>query len=326
MLDTIPNLDISARSSFRLFAALIPRLVPIDPFLELCDGYETDTQFAIPQTQSPHSPVLPNAAANHTTRTRSRRVARPHTPPPSLAGPSTPPPSPLKEKVLHPETDLQRYLPIKTTQNLMEYADDVAGSIASAICYLSWSILDTPTDPANKLEPVLSHLKWSHNLHRLDPDADSKAITPLDAKTSRRKWVVERSREMGRALQLVNISRDIAKDALIGRLYIQLSAFPSAAALADILFPSSSNPPSYAPYTLPTLDMADRMREESEGAIEYLPRTAKGGTRAMAASYFEIGAAIRAQGGEVDEKGVRVSKVARAFAAAKAMWIGGWGS
>ena len=64
------------------------------------------------------------------------------------------------------------------------------------------------------------------------------------------------------------------------------------------------------------------MRQRSFGAIDRLPRTARGGTRAMVASYFEIGQAVRREQGAVDERGVRVSKIKRVWAAAWAMWVG----
>jgi 15-cis-phytoene synthase/lycopene beta-cyclase len=78
----------------------------------------------------------------------------------------------------------------------------------------------------------------------------------------------------------------------------------------------------YAPYTLPLLEMADQMRSNSQHAMADLPRTARGGTRAMVASYFEIAEAIRRRGGAIDERGVRVDKWRRLLAAGTAMWFG----
>jgi 15-cis-phytoene synthase/lycopene beta-cyclase len=53
-----------------------------------------------------------------------------------------------------------------------------------------------------------------------------------------------------------------------------------------------------------------------------LPRTARGGTRAMVASYFEIAEEIRRRGGAIDERGVKVDKWRRLIAAGRAMWLG----
>jgi 15-cis-phytoene synthase/lycopene beta-cyclase len=143
------------------------------------------------------------------------------------------------------------------------------------------------------------------------------------------------ARKMGRALQLVNIARDVAKDAAIGRLYIPLSAFASPNDILDILLYPPTSPAStaepeakehvgkvYARYNLPLLDLADELRSESEDAIARLPRTARGGMRAMVASYFEIAVAVRREKGRVDERGVRVSKAKRAYEAALGLWLG----
>lgn len=275
ILNDIPHLSASGRSAFHLFSSLIPRLVPIQPFLELCDGYETDMAFVEP---------TPGEAA-----------------------------SPLRAKLRNLAFDIDRHLPIRTTEDLMQYADNVAGSIAAAICYLSWSILTSPIDPAHALSPV-DALTWTAAVHA---GQQTQSSTPA---VERGIHTVSKAREMGRALQLVNISRDIAKDALIGRLYVPISLFDSAKAIMAVLLPDVR--PSYAPYTSKLLDLADSMRASSIPATADLPRTARGGVRAMAASYFEIAAAVRRNGGEVEDGGIRVAKWRRALAAAKAFWFG----
>jgi phytoene/squalene synthetase len=68
--------------------------------------------------------------------------------------------------------------------------------------------------------------------------------------------------------------------------------------------------------------MADTMRKSSVGATADLPPPARGGVRAMAASYFEIAVAIRRNHGEVDARGIKVNKGRRLVSAAKAFWLG----
>ena len=280
-LDDIPHLTTSDRSTFRLFALLIPRLVPIEPFLELCLGYETDMKF-IPPTVSTHH----------------------------ASGPSFPqiPSCSIRERLRDSSFDLEDHLPIKTTEDLMRYADDVAGSIASSICYLAWSVLTTSSSsrPVDDLACSTS-VRPNKSVYR--------PLCPPD-----RLRIVEKAREMGRGLQLVNIARDVAKDAAIGRLYVPLSAFPNGSSLLDVLIPSSCLSPSYAPYTLPLLDTADELRTSSTSAMDDLPPAARAGTRAMVASYFEIAKEIRRRSGEVDENGVKVKRQRRALAAARAFW------
>ena len=277
LLDEIPHLTLSDRSSFHLFASLVPRLCPVEPFMELCDGYEKDMAFSAPPT--------PGEAT-----ARNGQHA--------------------------PKVDIIAHLPIQTSADLLQYADDVAGSIAAAICYLSWSLLTH--NPMAPVRPVEAY-------RRAEAPRKSKAaaITPEEKSfttpiiAAQRSWVVSKAREMGRALQLVNIARDVAKDALLGRVYIPLSHFSSAKALLAVL---DGTVPTYSLYTIPTLDLADQMRADSAPAIAQLPRTARGGTRAMVASYFEIGRAVRRDEGEVDQRGIRVNKWGRAWAAARAFW------
>lgn len=203
--------------------------------------------------------------------------------------------------------DIATHLPIKTNGDLLKYADDVAGSIASAICYLAWSILTDSPDPRFGIRPV-DNLAWTQGAAETHRDV------------SQYRWIVDKSREMGRALQLVNIARDVAKDAIVGRVYVPLSSFPNGSASLDTLLPSTAHPPDYALYNLPLLDIADDLREASAPAMDQLPRTARGGTRAMAASYFEIAEEVRRRGGKVDDRGVKVEKWRRGLAACKAMW------
>jgi 15-cis-phytoene synthase/lycopene beta-cyclase len=280
ILDDIPSLTPSARSAFHLFSSLLPNLAPIGPFLQLCSGYETDMGFIT----STVKPSVSNSDAFASIQ-----------------------PGGLRAKLRDPRFQLEKYLPIKTTEDLLLYADDVAGSIALAICHLAWSILSTSSTP----RPVGQLARSSSDLQTVCSPSESQD----------RDRTMRKARVMGQALQLVNIARDVAKDATIGRLYVPLSSFQSGAALLNILVPSTSSP-SYAPYSLPLLDIADQLRLSSTPAMNELPPTARGGTRAMVASYFEIAEEIRLRGGEIDEKGVKVKRWRRAWAAAGAMW--GW--
>lgn len=284
ILSPIPELTPEISSAFHIFSTLIPRLSPVEPFLELCKGYETDLKFlSIPETDA--------STGQETLRIRMQ-----------------------EEKGFQ----IEDHLPIKTSEDLLQYADDVAGSIAAAICYLAWSVLDYPSS-GNPIRPV-ENLSWAKGVH-----AGSLSKSTLTKEERTRVSTVDSARTMGRALQLVNIARDVAKDAQIARVYVPLSSFSSTKALHTVLLPSQTltekgQRPDYSEYNLPLLNQADEMRGGSAGAIADLPPTARGGARAMAASYFEIGTAIRREKGRVDERGVKVDKKKRLKAAAKALW------
>lgn len=181
--------------------------------------------------------------------------------------------------------------PIKTHDDLILYADRVAGSVADMICHLAWAVLQ-----------------------------DEYGSTPDPG----RKKILEKAREMGQALQLVNIARDIRTDALLQRLYIPLDTFDGRQADLDALLAEDNalSSDEYARYTLPLLTTANNLRQGSAREIERLPRTARAGTRAMVASYFEIGKEVERRAGRLEAERLKVSKWRRIGAVLRCFW--GW--
>lgn len=281
-----------AELTFLLFARIVPRLVPIEFFHDLCAGYQTDLAFSLRSHKKPH-----RRPSHSTTRTGE-----------------------LQEWVSQrPGMVHESLLPIATSQDLLLYADQVAGSVAGMICYLSWSIL-TPGFVRPSPDAVKTHFhpsRWAQSSVPFTPGGHRSL-------TASEKVTVERAREMGQALQLVNIARDVAKDAVQGRVYVPLAWFPSASDLLSVLLrpPTTGTglAPTYAPYTIPLLKLADSLRRHAAPAISLLPRGARGGTRAMVASYFEIAEEIERRGGEIEVDGIKVDGKRRAVAAVRAMW------
>jgi hypothetical protein len=88
----------------------------------------------------------------------------------------------------------------------------------------------------------------------------------------------------------------------------------------DLEGPGAFHAPSY---TLRMLRMAEELKSASRDAIADLPYTARAGTRAMVASYFEIGKEVERRGGQVPslEQGrLRVSKRRRLAAVLWSIW------
>lgn len=246
------HLPASAEAAFYLFHMLIPSLSPRDGFDDLIAGYKMDLAFPTP----PPCNALERYATNAAEASASRPLVS----------------------------------PIATQEDLLLYADRVAGSVADVVCHLAWRILqdETPT-----------------------------------ATTTERRNTIKSARQMGRALQLVNIARDVHTDAVMNRVYVPLEAFANSQDdLRGLLTAPRHAPPkgSYASYTLPLLDMAERMRAESIGAISNLPRTARAGTRAMVASYFEIGYEVQRRRGELPADRLRVSARRRIMAVIRTIW------
>lgn len=100
------------------------------------------------------------------------------------------PRNPLDELIAGFKTDLKFHstpssLPILTQADLYLYSSNVASSVAELCVRLVW----------------------------MNEEFDSEAITD-------REGIIKAAREMGIALQLVNIARDVGEDLKIGRIYL----------------------------------------------------------------------------------------------------------
>ncbi|EXJ92521.1 hypothetical protein A1O3_01073 [Capronia epimyces CBS 606.96] len=147
----------------------------------------------------------------------------------------------------------QQGLPIQTFSNLERYASCVAATIG---------------------ELCLS-LVYQHNPDRLTDEAVQQKCLAAGG-------------QMGRALQYVNIVRDVATDAQGGRCYIPNEWFSN---------PSATSPDMHnqevAHHRKLILDIAFDTYAKNRDAIEDLPRYAQGGVRVAVESYMEIGRILR---------------------------------
>jgi 15-cis-phytoene synthase/lycopene beta-cyclase len=112
---------------------------------------------------------------------------------------------------------------------------------------------------------------------------------------------------MGKALQLVNIARDVPADQTINRMYL-----PSE--------PIDSPIENLTEERRRLLKLAKEMAHESRVAIEGLPEEARGGIRAACDVYLSIGKAVEEalNDGRIKER-ARVGKFTRARTAWQAL-------
>jgi 15-cis-phytoene synthase/lycopene beta-cyclase len=142
--------------------------------------------------------------------------------------------------------------PIQSFDDLEEYASCVAATIGE-LC----------------LSLVYYH----------DPDKKSSTKTKEECITA--------GARMGRALQYINIVRDVKTDATSGRCYIPNEWF-------TITGPSSEGREKETPHLRKRiLDLAFSMYAENRDAIEELPPYARSGIRVAVESYMEIGRVMR---------------------------------
>lgn len=135
---------------------------------------------------------------------------------------------------------------------------------------------------------------------------------------AQRESIIRAGGRMGVALQYVNIARDIAVDALIGRVYL-----PSSWVKEEKLSPENiiSHPGSPTAEALRQrlLDRAMVIYSEARGAIEELPAEARGPMRVAVESYVEIGRVLRTPGYKVKAGRATVPRLRRLIVAWNAL-------
>ncbi|GAA5926944.1 uncharacterized protein JCM15063_000413 [Sporobolomyces koalae] len=198
---------------------------------------------------------------------------------------------PLEELLAGFETDLsflalkdsgrakdQAKLPIQTDEDLMEYSSNVASSVADLCVQL-----------------VFAH---SHTI---------SSTLNVRQREQHERETLSAARKMGKALQLVNIARDVPADQTIHRMYLPATAVDTR---IEKLTEERKR----------LLRLARTMAQESRVAIERLPREARGGIRAACDVYLSIGDAVEQalQEGRIGER-ARVGKFRRARIAWQAL-------
>lgn len=115
---------------------------------------------------------------------------------------------------------------------------------------------------------------------------------PSAVDTSFRRDVVFAAEQMGKALQYVNVARDIGRDAAIKRVYLPTTWLKEVGlSQTDVIFCPSH--PRLKELQSRLLDRAGRFFDNSEAALECLPTEVQGPLRATVANYMEIGTVLK---------------------------------
>jgi phytoene synthase len=100
--------------------------------------------------------------------------------------------------------------------------------------------------------------------------------------------------DLGIAMQLTNICRDIAEDAANGRRYLPATLIGDCPA-EDLVFPCESLQPQIQKAVAQLLQKADTYYRSGERGLPYLPTRARFGILAAARVYRAIGERLRAR-------------------------------
>ena len=172
--------------------------------------------------------------------------------------------------------------PIRDQDTLTKYGERVAGTVAELIIELAYHHSDGSVSDAIRYE------------------------------------VLKAGRTMGIALQIVNIARDIAVDAAIGRVYIPTTWLQEAGlSPQDII--QAPGLPEVTGLRERLLDLAMSLYQTAMPKIELLPPEARSPMRVAVESYIEIGRVLREPGYRVKAGRATVPKLRRIRVAWKAL-------
>jgi phytoene synthase len=113
---------------------------------------------------------------------------------------------------------------------------------------------------------------------------------------SRERGTLARACELGLAMQLTNIARDVGEDARNGRLYLPRAWMREAGLEPDEWLAAPRFEPALAAVVERLLAEADRLYRRAECGVASLPRDCRPGIQAARLVYAEIGRALQAQG------------------------------
>lgn len=125
----------------------------------------------------------------------------------------------------------------------------------------------------------------------------------------RRHAALARATDLGTAMQLTNIARDVGEDARNGRLYLPRQWLREADVDPDAFLAAPRLSPGVASVTARLLAEAGRLYARAEAGIAMLPRDCRPAIRAAHSIYAEIGAeVVRAGYDSVSRRAVVSSK------------------
>jgi phytoene synthase len=121
----------------------------------------------------------------------------------------------------------------------------------------------------------------------------------------RDQHTLARAADLGVAMQLSNIARDIGEDARAGRLYMPLDWLREAGITPDRFLARPVFTPALGGLTARLLEEAERLYHRAEPGIARLPALSRPAIRAAMRLYREIGREVARQGGNgVDARAV----------------------
>jgi 15-cis-phytoene synthase len=156
--------------------------------------------------------------------------------------------------------------------------------------------------PRELLDALLEGFQWDAEGRRYEAIEDLQAYGARVAGSvgammavimrARSEQAMARACDLGVAMQLTNIARDVGEDARCGRLYLPLQWLREAGVDADVWMQAPRFDARIASVVARLLDAADVLYRRSEHGIAQLPRDCRPAIHAARLVYAEIGRAL----------------------------------
>jgi phytoene synthase len=125
--------------------------------------------------------------------------------------------------------------------------------------------------------------------------------------------VLARACDLGIAMQLTNIARDVGEDARLGRVYLPLAWLREVGLTQEDLLARRMPGPQVAKLVARLLDAADLLYRRADKGIARLPRGCRGAIFAARLIYSEIGRALARTGFDSITQRAHVPRLRKAW-------------
>ena len=198
---------------------------------------------------------------------------------------------------------------------------------------LAW-VLQAHAMPRALPEQLLEGLAWDAEgrryetldelLHYAARVAGSVGAMMAVLMGARSPAALARACDLGVAMQLTNIARDVGEDARMGRLYLPRQWLRQAGMAPNAWLAAPTHSAALAGVVERLLQEADDLYGRAEAGINLLPADCRPGIRAAARLYAAIGHQVRRQGCNAVQRRAAVPPLRKAWLLACAAWPGPW--
>ena len=167
------------------------------------------------------------------------------------------------------------------------------------------SVVERFSIPRRMVDLLVEGMQWDAEGKTYETIADTRAYGARVAGTvgtmmtiimgRRDPLVLDRASELGIAMQLTNIARDVGEDARMGRLYLPNEWLVECGVDRGAFLASPSADPGVRQTVAKLLAEADRSYAKADEGIAHLPRDCRAAIRAARLVYAAIGDVVRAR-------------------------------